>query len=281
MREAREKSTHVISVEFPLVSALFYAQRDRGVTSEHWSTGVTVADKAQNQGRKKRGRPSNGKKRRAPRGAGTWGLWVKEHLQENPRKGFGGVQLKGLGAIYKAEQQSPTSILHNPRFQAAATATQHAAQAAIEGPSRGVKRALPGVSIVPAASQAVSTSAALDILGQKNRRADGRFVSWRASLAKPWRLAVRSQAAKDRAADDLAMARLHSWKNAQPAPRFMAGACVSAVAEPGAQHMGMQHYHCDLSLQARRVGQTVCRADPYDSATRARNHGLKSGAQQE
>ena len=257
-REMTEKKNlHVTPTGFSDVSSLFFMQRHRGVTHEHWSSTAAAAAAAPTRASSS---AASRRKEVRPARAARWKAWVKLILQKCPRRGFGPRQFKGLGKIYREEKQRAESVLHTPGFKASVEARVVAAQNKIVAlvPQRGKKR--------PRESTCIESVFA-DAPAQRRRCSGGKY--WRGALIRPISKKLALQRGADAVADNRSLQQLQVWSAAQRLP-FGLSVCGTQVAVPN-QH-GSKHFHVVLSTAAS-VAETVCKAEPRASVARARVRG--------
>ena len=262
----QEKSLHVTPTGFSDVSSLFFMQRHRGVTHEHWASTAAAAAPTQASSSADASKRRRRKEVRPARAA-RWKAWVKINLQKCPRRGFGPSQFKGLGKIYSEEKQRAESVLHTPGFKASVEARVVAAQNKIVAlvPQRGKKR--------PRESTCIESVFA-DAPAQRRRCSGGKY--WRGALIRPMSKKLALQRGADAAADNRSFQQLQVWSAAQRPP-FGLSVCGTQVAVPN-QH-GSKHFHVALSTAAS-VAETVCKAEPRASVARARVRGGEDARQQ-
>ena len=71
--EMKAKAVHVTPVEFPFVSAMYFVQRQRGLSREHWSSSASIAAHTGGPRRPKRKKKHNAAKKSDGRAA-SWKL---------------------------------------------------------------------------------------------------------------------------------------------------------------------------------------------------------------
>ena len=187
-------------------------------------------------------------------------MWVRQHLQNNRRAGFGGHQFKGLGRIYKQELQDPQSVSHTPAFQAS---TQAAQQAARDPATSGLPKRARTEDVVAIRANSMA------VFQQQGRKPGAMVKKWKAALVKPLRAVLTAAATKDALADNACMTSLRVWSDSsRPAVANMISASASGI--PVARLGPSEQEHVKWELHAPTVAKGLCMIPPMVAAQQAK-----------